>query len=60
MDIKKEHYEEALISISNTRKRLYEDIPDLMNFTASSDAFEKLITLQQLLELEEVVQIKQK
>ena len=31
-----------------------------MNFSSSSEAFEKLITLQQLFELEEVVHLKQK
>ena len=35
-------------------------IPDLMSFSSTSEAFEKLITLQRLFELEEVVFLHQK
>jgi hypothetical protein len=60
LDIKKKNYDKALIEINITRKKLYEEIPDLMSFSSSSEAFDKLITLQQLFELEEIICLKQK
>ena len=58
--MKKGNYKEALVHINNTRQLLYESIPDLINFSSTSEGFEKFITMQQLFELEEIVILKEK
>lgn len=60
LEVKKGNYKEALLHINNTRQLLYESIPDLMNFSSTSEGFEKLLTMQQLFELEEIVILKEK
>jgi hypothetical protein len=60
LDVRRGEYKRALIHINSTRQRLYESIPDLLNFSSTSEGFEKFLTMQQLFELEEIVLLKER
>jgi hypothetical protein len=60
LDVRRGEYKQALTHITATRQLLYESIPDLINFSSTSEGFEKFLTMQQLFELEEIVLLKER
>lgn len=58
ISIGRKEYEEASRHIRSIRKAVYELIPELVNFSSSSEYFSQFLSLQLTEELEEIIAIK--
>jgi shikimate kinase len=58
VNIKEGDYGEALECIAESRLKIYNEVSDFIVFSSNSNSFDKIIKIQELFEMEEIIELK--